>query len=115
MKDDYPLYITWRYIVEYLLDICGKYPKSVRFNLCDRMTNLSLDVLELIIEAIYAKQKSHILRKVNLYMEKLRAMIQISVSRKYISVSQYEYISGKINEAGKMAGGWLRSCGGSDT
>ncbi len=98
------------YIVEYLLDICGKFPKNVRFNLSDRMTNISLDVLELIIKAIYRKRKTYILGRANLYMEKIRALMQISVNKKYISIQQYEHISGEINEAGKMLGGWIKSC-----
>lgn len=112
MKDDYPLYIKWRYIVEYLLDICGKFPKNVRFNLSDRLTNTSLDVLELVIEAIYAKYKKDILLKANVYMEKIRALLQISINKKHISLGQYEHISGEINEAGKMLGGWIKSCKG---
>ena len=67
MKDDYPQYIKWRYIVAYMLDISGKFPKNVRFNLADRLTNISLDVLE----AIYAKEKADILRKANLYIPNL--------------------------------------------
>jgi hypothetical protein len=50
-------------------------------------------------------------RKANLYMEKIRALLQISVDKKYISIDQYEHISGEINEAGKMIGGWIKSCG----
>lgn len=111
MKDDYPLYIKWRYIVAYMLDISGKFPENVRFNLADRLTNISLDVLEAIIEAIYAKEKGDILRKANLHIEKIRALLQISVDKKYISIGQYEHISGEINEAGKMIGGWVKSCG----
>jgi four helix bundle protein len=110
MTEDYPLYIKWRYIVAYMLDICGKYPKSVRFNLADRLTNISLDVMETIVEAIYAKQKTDILHSANLYIEKLRALLQISVEKKYISISQYEHISREINEAGKMIGGWIKKC-----
>lgn len=109
MKEDYPLFIKWRYICGYMLDISGKFPKSVRFNLADRLTNISLDVLEAIIEAIYAKEKADILRKSNLYIEKLRALLQISVDKKYISIGQYEHISGEINEAGKMIGGWVKA------
>ena len=112
MTDDYPLYIKWRYIVEYCIDICGKYPKNVRFTLCNRIVNISLDVLEAILEAIYAKQKTDILRSANLYMEKLRVLMRISVNKKYISLQQYEHISREINEAGKMIGGWIKSCGG---
>ena len=109
MKDDYPLYVKWRYIVAYMLDISGKFPKNVRFNLADRLTNISLDVLEAIIEAIYAKEKTDILRRANLYIEKIRALLQISVDKKYISIGQYEHISGEINEAGKMIGGWVKA------
>lgn len=110
VRDDYPLYGKWRYIVEYLIDICGKYPKNVRFTLCDRIVNFSLDVLEAIIEAIYAKQKTVLLRKANLSMEKIRALLQISVNKKYISMQQYEHISREINEAAQMIGGWIKSC-----
>ena len=110
VKEDYPLYMKWRFIIGYLLDLCGKYPKNVRFNLCDRITNMSLDVLEGIVEAIYAKRKTDILLRANLYMEKLRALMQISVDKKFISLSQYEYICSEINEAGKMIGGWIKSC-----
>ncbi len=46
-----------------MLDICGKFPGNVRFNLADRLTGISLDVLEAVIEAIYAKEKTEILRK----------------------------------------------------
>ncbi len=110
MKDDYPLYVRWRYIVEYLLDICGKFPKNARFNLADRITNISLDVMEHIIEAIYAREKVEILKKANLCIEKIRALMQIVLNKKYISIGQYGHISEEINETGKMLGGWLKSC-----
>lgn len=110
MKDDYPLYIKWRYIVEYLLEICGKFPQNVRFNLADRLTNISLDVIECIIEAIYARKKSDILARANLHVEKIRVLLQISMNKKYISIGQYGHISGEVNEAGKMLGGWIKSC-----
>jgi hypothetical protein len=59
-------------------------------------------MLELIVEAIYAKKKIDILHRMNLYLEKLIALMQISVGKKYISLSQYEHISVEINEAGKL-------------
>jgi len=69
-----------------------------------------LDVLECIIEVIYKRDKKTILLRANLIMEKIRALLQISVEKKYISLRQYEYISAEINEAGKMIGGWIRAC-----
>ncbi len=103
MKDDYPIYVKWRYITEYLLDICGKFPKNARFNLADRITNISLDVMERIIETIYAGEKKRILEKANLQMEKIRALLQIVLNKKYISTGQYGYISEEINGGGQNA------------
>ena len=110
MKEDYPLFIKWRYILDHILDISGKFPKNVRFNLCDRLTNLSLDVLELIIEAIYTQKRIPLLNQANLNVEKVRALIYICFSRRYISEKQYRYIAEEINEAGRMIGGWLKTC-----
>ena len=58
MTKNYPLFIKWRGITCYLLEHCSKYPKNVRFNLCSRITNLSLDAMELIVETIYTKQRN---------------------------------------------------------
>ncbi len=115
MRDDYPLYDKWRGIVEYLIELCGKYPKNVRFTLCDRIVNTALDVLEAILEAIYARQKVPILQAANLRMEKICALMQVSVNKKYISLRQYDHICTRINESGRMMGGWIRSCVGQGT
>jgi four helix bundle protein len=110
MKDNYPVFIKWKNILSWLIATCGKYPKNVRFNIADRLTNLSLDVLENIIEAIYSKQKIYFLKKANITIEKIRILLQISADNKYISISQYEYITSELLEAGKMLGGWIKTC-----
>jgi hypothetical protein len=110
VKEDYPVYVKWLSIVDWLMDLSEKYPKSVRFSLSNRIVNRALDIQELIIEAIYVKKRIDLLHSVNRNMEILRSYMQISVNRKYISVKQYEYIGREMNEAGSMIGGWLKSC-----
>lgn len=111
MREEYPLYVKWRYIVGYILDISGKFPRSLRFNLADRLTNEGLDVLEYIVEAIYSRRKRPILDRANLSIEKIRALLHLAVERQCLSVHQWEHISSEINEAGAMVGGWIKSCG----
>jgi len=108
MKEDYPIFVQWLAATDWILDLLEKYPKSVRFTLTTRMANLTLDVMEGIIEAIYTKQRSYILGRINLYIEKLRILFRISFTRKYISQKQYEYASVLLDETGRMAGGWLK-------
>ncbi len=109
MKEDFPIFVKWFDATDWILDTVEKFPKSVRFTISGRISNLTLDILEGIVEAIYTKDRSYILDRINLYIEKLRVMFRITHKRKYISAKQYEYISGLLNETGKMTGGWKKS------
>jgi len=108
MKEDYPLFVKWVDATDWILDTVEKFPKSVRFTLSGRIGNLTLDVMEGIIEAIYTKERAYILKQINLYIEKLRVLFRISHKRQYISGKQYEYVSELLNEAGRMVGGWKK-------
>ncbi len=108
MKEDYPVFVKWELIVDWVLDRCEKFPKNVRFTFSSRISNFTLDVLELIIDAIYTKEKRAILDKINLIIEKLRVLFRISHKRRFLSVTQYEFITRELNEAGRMIGGWRK-------
>jgi hypothetical protein len=107
-NEQYPLFEKWSGILDWTLDRVEKYPKSSRFTLANRLANLSIDVLEGIIECIYTQERTQILRKLNLYMEKLRVLFRISMQRRYISKRQYEYIIRELQESGCMIGGWTK-------
>ncbi len=109
MSEKYPVFVKWFEAVDWILNSVEKFPKSVRFTISSRITNISLDVMERIIEAIYSKNRVHILDQINLDLEKLRVMFRICHRRKYISVKQYEYIGEIVTETGKMIGGWKKS------
>jgi len=108
MKEDFPIFVRWSDATDWILDTVEKFPKSVRFTISGRIGNMTLDVMEGIIEAIYTKDRSHILERLNLHIEKLRVMFRISYRRKYISGSQYEHVSQMLDETGKMLGGWRK-------
>ncbi len=107
-REDYPVFEKWTKILDWILDTVEKFPKSARFSLASRIANIALDVMEKIIEAIYIKNRLYILRDINLYIEKLRVLFRISMTRKYISMRQYEFISLEITNFGKMIGGWIK-------
>ena len=109
MKEDYPVFVKWSDATDWILDTVEKFPKSVRFTISTRISNITLDIMEGIIEAIYTKDRSYILERLNLYIEKLRVMFRISYKRRYISMNQYEFISEVLNETGKMIGGWKKT------
>ena len=108
MREDYPLFMKWTKIMDWILDTIERFPKNTKFTLGDRIINHSLDIMETIIEAIYTKKRKDLLSHLNLAIEKLRVLFRICHQRKLISNRQYEFISLELNEAGQMVGGWIK-------
>jgi hypothetical protein len=86
----------------------AKIPRIHRFTLGGRMENLVFDILENLLEAKYAKEKLRPLERVNIALEKLRFLVRVCKDFKYLNIRRYEYLSGRINEVGRLTGGWLR-------
>lgn len=86
-------------------------PKSQRFLLSDRILNLLSDLLETIIEAYYAptQAKRALLNRVNLIIEKTRYFFRLCYDLGYINSIQYHDFAAKLDEIGRMTGGWLKS------
>jgi len=109
MKTITPVVEKHYQLILWLLPKMANFPKDQRFLLADRIEIMLLDILELLIEAVYSKSKKEILRKANLRLEQLRFMIRISKDMKYINIHGYDYFCQKVLEIGRMVGGWLKA------
>jgi len=85
-----------------------KFPKSQKYLLGDRIETVLLDIMDLIIQSIYTKNKASFLKKANLKIEKLRYLIRLTTDLKYLSIKKYEYVSRCLNEIGSEIEGWLK-------
>ncbi len=86
-----------------------KLPRDLKFVLGDRMLTTAYDVLDTLLEAKYSRTRRPLLGRSNLLLERQRFQIRLCMEEKLISVRQYEYVVEKIDEVGRMVGGWLRS------
>ena len=107
-KKDLPIFIKWMDFLKWLLVTLDGFPKKARFNFSDRLTNLSLEIVEDLVEARYNKNKSVVLRRANMNLEKIRILIRICFELRFLSRQGYEHSSVLINEVGKMLGGWMK-------
>ena len=111
MIKEAPIFSLWTAITDWILDRIDDFPKKIRFSMSNRIANLTLEVLELIIEALYKRKKILILREINIKIEKLRVLLRICFNKKYLSSKQFEFIQSQLYEAGKMIGGWIKQRG----
>tara|TARA_B100000315_G_C14320344_1_gene470476 strand:- start:233 stop:619 length:387 start_codon:yes stop_codon:yes gene_type:complete len=96
-------------ITNWLLNKVESFPRNKKFTLGDRIVNLTLDIMEALIEAAYSPDKTSILKQANLRLEKLRYLIRLCVDNKIIAMNSYEYISKEIDQLGRQVGGWLKT------
>jgi hypothetical protein len=105
-----PIYALLVDLIGWTFDRTASLPKSQRFTFGQRVDLLSLDCLELVIEAIYAAPdaKPALLRRLNLNLEKLRVFWRLICDRGWISQQQLLFVSEALDQIGRMTGGWLR-------
>jgi hypothetical protein len=77
----------------------------------DRVQNHLSDLLERLIRAFYAPptRKKELLLEVNVDLEILRHYIRLGFDLNLFKATQYHDFSNRIDEIGRMAGGWLKS------
>jgi hypothetical protein len=93
----------------WLVPQLDKLPRARRFTLGERLENGSIEVLELLVEAAYTRNKEVPLRRANLRLEVLRNLWRVGYELKVIATRQYEHGAKLIDDLGRQIGGWLRS------
>lgn len=107
-KKDLPIFIQWMDFMKWLLLTLDNFPKKARFNYSDRIINLSLQIVEDLVEARYSKNKSAILLRANMNLEKIRILIRICFELRFLSAKAYRQASISLNQTGQMLGGWIK-------
>ena len=107
--DDLPVFVHWEQTLGEILDRTGRFPKSVRFTLAERIDVLALEVLEHLVEARYSRSKAAALTRAGLAIEKIRLLCRVAHDRGHLDHRGYEVLSRRRVEAGAMVGGWRRS------
>jgi len=101
-------------LLRWLIPQLDKFPRSRRFTLGERLETGVLDVLELLVEAAYTRNKDIPLKRANLRLEMVRHLWRLAHELKVIATRQYEYGAKLIDDLGRQIGGWLRSRGSSE-
>lgn len=86
------------------------FPRTERFGLGQKIENIFLDILEFSFLCIYLQPETKIvlLGKIISKMDILKFFIQLAWESKIIPNDKYVTLSAKLEEIGKMLGGWKK-------
>jgi hypothetical protein len=92
---------------EYLPD----FPKDSKYTLGAKIDSLLLEVIEGIIKASISDKLEKLisLKNASVKLDLLKFFLQISWEIKSLNNKKYIKLSEKLNEIGKMLGGWIKS------
>ena len=107
-EPDAPAFVAYYDVLGWILDRVERFPKSQRFVFGQRLANHAVDVLELIVTALYSRARAQALGEANLKLQTVRILLRLCRDRRLISHSQYEFGAGRLVEVGSMIGGWLK-------
>ena len=108
-RNEFPVFTRAYDFAGWVLDRTQKFPKSARFTFGQRIDNLALDILEDVVEARYSKNPSTVLQVANRRVSRLRVLMRLAADRHFLSLRQYHYAGEKIDEIGRMIGGWTKT------
>ena len=100
----YRLYVAWHIR-------CETIPKKDRFTIGQKTESLLLEVLTLVVTAYHTKEpflKKEVLSKANTSLECAKITIRLAKDVKALEQRWYVDYEGRLQEIGKMMGGWMR-------
>ena len=95
-------------LIKWMIPKINQFPRDQRFLLADRIEKHLLDILELLLAAMYSPRRKEYLLKANHKIDVLRLLMRLAKDLKYINVKAYDYVCRQFMEIGCMVGGWVK-------
>jgi hypothetical protein len=99
-------------LLVYVIPQINKFPRDQRFVLGDRLETKLLDVQESCLRAYYSRDKRGHLLEANLRLEVGRHLVRLAHALRLFSNHTYGVLAAKMDEVGRMIGGWLKTQAG---
>jgi hypothetical protein len=95
--------------LHWVTGIVVKFPKAYKFQIGDRIQDRSLDLLMLIVEATYNRDRAPLLRRAQIFLEQLRFLFRLSHDARLINEGGYEHAARQLDRIGRSLGGWQKA------
>ena len=93
-------------LVIWIVQKVEKFPKSYRFSVGQRLIDTALDLLLLLVEAAYRRDKREALLAASVRTNALRFLLRLAHDLRLLPGSAYAFATENLDEVGRMVGGW---------
>lgn len=103
-----PVVERTRDLILWYVPVLNRLPRDHRNVLGERMMHGLYELLEMLTQARYAKEKIALLESCNLRLELLRQQTRLLVDFKLMDAQRFQHVARLTNEVGVSLGGWLK-------
>ena len=107
--EELPVIREWYELTTWLLPKISKFPRDQKFLLGDRLQSLLLDVLDLLIEAKFRRDRIGVLDQINVQLEKLRFLLRLCHDLGLLQSKAVGDCTQRLLQIGTQIGGWRRA------
>jgi four helix bundle protein len=109
MMNNLKLYQKMYDLILYSFPIIDRFPKKQKFVLGQQIENCMIEITKLIVHANKLKSRRSKLFEIDIELEKLRLLVRLAKDLGFMSIKKYGNHAEKINEIGKILGGWMKA------
>ena len=87
----------------------SSFPKTKRYTLGQKLDNITLDIFELLFSVPITSDKLLTLQKMSIKLDLLKILSRLAKDNQCLKEKEYILLQAKLQEIGRMLGGWIRS------
>jgi hypothetical protein len=106
-----PIYVATHDMLYWLVHHLEGWPRPQRFFLARQTLDSATQFYRLLLQArkVEGRARAEALLAADTELETLKALLRLGQERRYMSLRQYEHISGRLLTIGQQLGGWRKS------
>ena len=109
MNENYPIIVKSYTLTLWYIRKIEKFPTNHRFTLGEKIQNSLLELLLILSDAVYSKNKKELLLQANKEIERLRLLSKLLDDLSLLSTQNSRFVGFSLNEIGQMIGGWMKA------
>ncbi len=102
------LFEKWMDTTRWLMGVTQNFPKRLRHTMTDRIDGLAITILERLTSAAYSPRPAALLAESDDALARLRVLLRLSHELRVLSHGDYARAAERVDEAGRMLGGWRK-------
>ena len=107
-KNELPVILKLYDLMLWTLNHTAKFPRHHRYSLGVKIEGTLLELLDILIEARYVREKFKLLDRAIVALERFRFQMRLAKDLEVLAVKSYAHQAEKVEEIGRMIGGWRK-------